>query len=323
MTEIHQFKSSLDTFEYSSTAYTYIVQIGVWSNIDIDELSFAHLIDLISRTHNGDIYVINKKGFFDKFEIVLGQNIGGSVIDVEDSVSSTSQTDALSANQGKLLNDAIGLKLDASSYNDYYKGTYTTLGNLLTAIPTSTSGSYAIVDTGVGNDAKIYLWDIQDGWVEGSNTGSATTDSLAEGTTNKYFTESRVRATALTAISFVSSLAVTATDTILVAIGKLQAQINSLLDASPSNQGGATYALGDNSIDNTGKGYIRMTSSSANTVEVKTTLVKPVSVTQRGTGTTTLSQGAGVTLNGTLAFSAQHQTKTIIPLGSGVFDIVG
>jgi len=32
---------------------------------------------------------------------------------------------------------------------------------------------------------------------------------------------------------------------------------------------------------------------------------------------------SGVTLNGTLAFSAQHQTKTVIPIGSGVFDVIG
>ena len=36
-----------------------------------------------------------------------------------------------------------------------------------------------------------------------------------------------------------------------------------------------------------------------------------------------LGIGAGVTLNGTLAFTAQHQTKTVIPIGSGVFDVVG
>ncbi len=31
----------------------------------------------------------------------------------------------------------------------------------------------------------------------------------------------------------------------------------------------------------------------------------------------------GVTLNGNLVFTAQHQTKTVIPLGSGVYDVVG
>ena len=31
----------------------------------------------------------------------------------------------------------------------------------------------------------------------------------------------------------------------------------------------------------------------------------------------------GATLNGNLVFTAQHQTKTVIPLGSGVYDVVG
>jgi len=66
-----------------------------------------------------------------------------------------------------------------------------------------------------------------------------------------------------------------------------------------------------------------MTNSLDNTVTITTALTKPVSISQRGAGTTTLVEGAGVTLNGTLAFTAQHQTKTVIPIGSGVFDVVG
>lgn len=31
----------------------------------------------------------------------------------------------------------------------------------------------------------------------------------------------------------------------------------------------------------------------------------------------------GVTLNGNLVFSAKYQTKTVIPLGGGVYDVVG
>jgi hypothetical protein len=84
---------------------------------------------------------------------------------------------------------------------------------------------------------------------------------------------------------------------------------------------GTSYTL--QTADNDGKSYVRMTNASANTVTITTSLTKPVSISQRGTGTTTLVAGAGVTLNGTLAFTAQHQTKTVVPLGSGVFDVVG
>jgi len=88
-----------------------------------------------------------------------------------------------------------------------------------------------------------------------------------------------------------------------------------------NTQTGTSYTL--LTADNDGKSYVRMTNASANTVTITTALTKPVSISQRGTGTTTLVEGAGVTLNGTLAFTAQHQTKTVIPIGSGVFDVVG
>ena len=88
-----------------------------------------------------------------------------------------------------------------------------------------------------------------------------------------------------------------------------------------NTQTGTSYTL--LTADNDGKSYVRMTNASANTVTITTALTKPVSISQRGVGTTTLVADTGVTLNGTLAFSAQHQTKTVIPIGSGVFDVVG
>ncbi|WP_051504155.1 hypothetical protein [Sphingomonas jaspsi] len=54
-------------------------------------------------------------------------------------------------------------------------------------------------------------------------TTATSTDSLAEGATNLYFTVGRVRATALTAIDVATTGAVSATDTVLSAIGKLEA----------------------------------------------------------------------------------------------------
>lgn len=52
-----------------------------------------------------------------------------------------------------------------------------------------------------------------------------TTDALVEGPTNLYFNESRVRNTVLTGLSLAVSTAVTAADTVLSALGKLQAQL--------------------------------------------------------------------------------------------------
>ena len=97
--------------------------------------------------------------------------------------------------------------------------------------------------------------------------------------------------------------------------------VNEYLTPTINTQTGTSYTL--LTADNDGKSYVRMTNASANTVTITTALTKPISVRQAGTGTTTLVAGAGVTLNGTLAFTARHQTKTVIPLGSGVYDVVG
>lgn len=230
---------------------------------------------------------------------VLKDSIDGiTSITVVDSIASTSTTNALSANQGKLLNDAIGLKLDASSYNDYYKGTYTTLGNLQAAIPTSTSGSYAIVDTGMGSNAKICIWDVQAGWVEGGSTGAATTDALAEGSTNLYFTNGR-------------------------AVSALTASLLANLTPTVNTQYGSSYTVGTVGTDNDGKTILRMDNGAANTATITTAQTMPISIRQAGLGTTTLAAGAGVTLNGTLAFTARHQTKTIYRVSSGIYDVVG
>ena len=90
-----------------------------------------------------------------------------------------------------------------------------------------------------------------------------------------------------------------------------------------NTQTGTAYTVGTVSADNDGKTYLRMTSGASNTVTIPSSQTKPISISQRGTGTTTLVAGSGVTLKGTLAFTAQHQTKTVIPLGSGIYDVVG
>lgn len=53
-----------------------------------------------------------------------------------------------------------------------------------------------------------------------------TTDSVTEGSTNLYFTAARVLAVVLTGLSTATNAAITVTDTVLGALGKLQAQIN-------------------------------------------------------------------------------------------------
>lgn len=75
---------------------------------------------------------------------------------------------------------------------------------------------------------KIYRW-----------TGSAyieivgspgSSDEVAEGVTNLYFTVARVRDTVLSGLSLAASSAISVADSVLSALGKLQAQITALAD---------------------------------------------------------------------------------------------
>lgn len=74
-------------------------------------------------------------------------------------------------------------------------------------------------------------------------TANANTDALTEGATNQYFTAARVRAVVLTGLSTATNAVIAATDTILVAMGKLQAQINDKISASAATTISATKAL--------------------------------------------------------------------------------
>lgn len=156
----------------------------------------------------------------------------------------------------------------------------------------------------------------------GGGTTLSNTDALLEGATNKYFTEARVRSTLLNGLSTSTNVAISSSDSVLGGMGNLQAQINVLL-LPTVNTYSATTAYTLQAVDNDGRTYLRMNNSSANTVTIPSTQTKPISIRQVGIGPTTIAGGVGVTLNGTLVFTAQHQTKTVIPLGGGVFDVVG
>ena len=85
---------------------------------------------------------------------------------------------------------------------------------------------------------KIYRWS-GTAYIEIVASPSST-DSVIEGVTNLYFNENRVRNTALTGLSTSSNTAITATDSIISGIGKLQAQINNGVGS-----GAHTHAISD------------------------------------------------------------------------------
>ncbi|HZY36394.1 MAG TPA: hypothetical protein VFE53_07090 [Mucilaginibacter sp.] len=90
-----------------------------------------------------------------------------------------------------------------------------------------------------------------------------STDAVPEGTTNLYFTAARVLAVVLSGISFGTVSAITATDSILSAFGKLQAQINSLTGKVLPTGGTTGQVLAKNSNTSYDAGWINPPSGSS------------------------------------------------------------
>jgi len=127
------------------------------------------------------------------------------------------------------LTEELESKLNSADYNQHFKGAYLTEAALISAHPTANVGDYAQVNEVGATDVVNYNWDNEEStWVKNAVTGSGATntDELPEGTSNLYFQTSRVLATLLTGISFVTGGTIVSTDSVLVAFGKLQKQIS-------------------------------------------------------------------------------------------------
>jgi len=223
-------------------------------------------------------------------------------------------------------------KLDSSSYVQHYRGKYASLATLQAIIPSGADGNYAIVDSGAGNDALYYIWDAQDGWVSGGATTASTTDTVTEGSTNLYFTESRVRNTFLTGLSLATNAAISASDSVLGALGKLQKQISDLI----SNQRyqfvadtGSTYTVPASAVTENGRTIIELSNNSLTSITINTATGTDkvagdsVNISITGTCSAQALVASGVTLQGDLLFSYQYQTKTLVYKGSNVWKVVG
>ncbi|HQZ59955.1 MAG TPA: hypothetical protein PLQ39_09770, partial [Acinetobacter sp.] len=179
----------------------------------------------------------------------------------------------MNAQAQALLNRTAYLanKLDSSAYAQHYRGKYASLVALETAIPTGLDGDYAIVDTGTGNDAVYYIWDAQEGWVSGGTTTASTTDTVTEGSTNLYFTDARVRNTVLTDLSLATNAAISAADSVLGALGKLQKQITDIL----TNQryvfvtdANTTYIVPSSAVTANGNTIIELSNNSLTSITI-------------------------------------------------------
>lgn len=249
-----------------------------------------------------------------------------------DSLASTSVKDGLSANRGKELFDGLQNKLDISSYNEYFKGVYLTFNALTTANPTAISGCYALVDAGVGDEADFYWYDADDGWVTSGGMVLANTDVLVEGSTNLYFTTARVRSSLLTGLSLVTNAAISAADSVLGALGKLQKQITDILTNQRYvfvSDAGTTYTVLASAVTANGNTIIELSNNSLTsiTIDAATATGKTsgdsVTLSMTGTYGAQTLVADGVTINGTLAFSANAKIKTLIYRGSDVWTVLG
>lgn len=90
----------------------------------------------------------------------------------------------------------------------------------------ATFGLADLADSGVGA-ALVRLTRDAKGRISG--TQAATTDHLTEGATNLYHTAARVRDTLLTGLSTATNAVIAATDSVLSALGKLQAQVSAAM----------------------------------------------------------------------------------------------
>ncbi len=273
-------------------------------------------------------------------------------VSIINNLLSTSTTSAASANIARLLNNALATKLDTSAYVQHYRGKYASLIALQTAIPTGNDGDYAVIDTGIANNATFYIWDAQDGWVSGGNVSGTTTDDIIEGIINLYYSDTRVRAALLTDLSLVSGTVISSSDSVLSSLGKLQKQItdtNTLLTnylttstaastyVTIANQRyqfvsdtGSTYTVPASAVTANGNTIIELSNNSLTNITINTatgtgkTAGDSVNISITGTYTAqVLAAGAGVTLQGDLTFSYQHQTKTLVYKDSNVWKVVG
>ena len=129
------------------------------------------------------------------------------------------------------VNAGLATKLDASAYNQHFKGIYLTFAALVAANPTGEAGDYAQVNEVGAADVLNYNWDTEENvWIPNAvgGSGATNTDELPEGTVNLYHTGARVLATILSGLSIITGGDVVATDTIIQAFGKLQKNINTL-----------------------------------------------------------------------------------------------
>ncbi len=161
------------------------------------------------------------------------------------------------------------------------------------------------------------------------------TDGLSEGASNKYFTNARVLATLLAGLVTTDASAVAANDSIIVALGKLQKQISDVFSnqryviLNDTTTAQTTYTVPASAVTENGRTLIELTNNALGNITINAATATgkvagdSVDISIIGTYAAQVLVASGVTLQGDLTFSYQHQTKTLIHKGANVWKVVG
>ncbi len=169
-----------------------------------------------------------------------------------------------------------------------------------------------------------------DVWALIGQTGTVVldTDDISEGATNKYFTEGRVRSAVLTGLSLLTGGVISAADSVLSALGKLQKQISDAVTAIGGKQdtlvsGTNLKTVNGNSLLGSGNLVVSGADNSTETVAISSGTLN-LSATTKEVIVVDLNQNVtSVTMPAGVAGQAVNRRVVFTQSGAANFTVAG
>ena len=219
--ELRITKAMLDDFKQDTRALVTKADVGLGS---VDNTADASK-NVLSATKLTTARTINGVSF---------DGTGNITINATDSTARIASSEKGAANGVAPLDDSAKI---ASAYLPSYVDDVLEYASFA-ALPGTGEAAKIYVTTDTN---KTYRWS-GSGYIEIS-ASPGSTDAVAEGASNLYFTYQRVRDTVLTGLSTATNAVVAATDSVLAGIGKLQKQISDHFGS-----GGSSHAAASTSV---------------------------------------------------------------------------
>jgi hypothetical protein len=229
--------------------------IGAW-----DAASGAGGLE--SSPSGGDYYIVSGGATYNGDTYAIGDWImyNATVHAWERIASAANNKLALTGGEltGDLILDSNLILKNSSNKTITIKPSASLASNLTLTLPTTNGTSGQVLTT---NGSGTLSWDSLTSLAPvtsvNTQTGAVTltTTDIGEGT-NLYFTNARVASAPLTSLSTATNSAITASDTVLSAFGKLQAQLSNMLSTGLTSLSTATSAIittGDSILSAFGK----------------------------------------------------------------------